>query len=191
MSREEPRFRVVGPEDTIRRRPPGAAFLLVCLYAALFGGALWYLGARTGIWKKNARKVGATSAASVVPASEKNGRGDGATGGRGERGRGDAGTRTSQRASSAEAAASAAKAGSAASQSSARGRGDNALSRDALLAGQGLEEPARSRYFSRLATERCDCGCGRTLTDCLVNEKTCSRSPALADQIRKSEIGNR
>src|SRR6266480_1931632 len=63
MSPEEPRFRVVGPEDTIRRRPPGAAFLFVCLYAALFGGALWYLGARTGIWKKTARKVGATSPA--------------------------------------------------------------------------------------------------------------------------------
>jgi hypothetical protein len=151
MSREEPRFRVVGPEDTIRRRSPGAAFLFVCLYAALFGGALWYLGARTGIWKRSARKVGATSASPVVPASEKNGRGDGGTG----------------------------------------GRGANALSRDALLAGQGLEEPARSRYFSRLATERCDCGCGRTLTDCLVNEKTCSRSPELAEKLRKTENGKR
>jgi hypothetical protein len=160
MSREEPRFRVVGPEDTIQRRRPGAAFLSVCLYAALFGGALWYLGARTGIWKKTARKVGATSAAPVVPASEKNGRGDG--------GKRDAETR--------------------ASQSSTRGRGANALSRDALLAGQGLAEPARSRYFSRLATERCDCGCGRTLTDCLVNEKTCSRSPELADQARRQSV---
>ena len=185
MSPEEPRFRVVGPEETIRRRPPGPAFLLVCLYAALFGGALWYLGARTGIWKKTARKVGATSPASVVPASEKNGRGDGATGGRGEMGRGDAGTRNSQRASSAEAAASAAKAGSAASQSSTPGRGEAAPSREELLAGEGISEPARSRYFSRLATERCDCGCGRTLTDCLVNEKTCSRSPELANQIRR------
>jgi len=145
MSPEEPRFRVVGPEETIRRRPPGAAFLFVCLYAVLFGGALWYLGARTGIWKKTARKVGATSPASVVPASEKNGRGDGAT----------------------------------------RGRGEPAPSREELLAGKGISEPARSRYFSRLATERCDCGCGRTLTDCLVNEKTCSRSPALANQVRQ------
>jgi hypothetical protein len=134
MSPEEPRFRVVGPEETIRRRPPGAAFLFVCLYAALFGGALWYLGARTGIWKKTVRKVGATPS-SVVPAS---------------------GT---------------------------RGRAANALSRDALLAGQGLSEPARSRYFSRLSTERCDCGCARTLTDCLVNEKTCSRSPELAEKL--------
>jgi hypothetical protein len=147
MSPEEPRFRVVGPEETIRRRSPGAAFLFVCLYAALFGGALWYLGARTGIWKKTVPKVGATPS-SVVPASEKNGRG--------EMGRGDAGT---------------------------RGRAAKALSRDALLAGQGLSEPARSRYFSRLSTERCDCGCARTLTDCLVNEKTCSRSPELAEKL--------
>jgi hypothetical protein len=164
MPREETRLRVVGPGDAIRRRRPGAAFLFVCLYSALFGGALWYLGARTGIWRKTARKVGATSAAPVVPASEKNGRGDGATGGRRERGRGDAET---------------------------RGRGEPAPSREDLLAGKGISEPARSRYFSRLAIERCDCGCGRTLTDCLVNEKTCSRSPELADQIRKSEIGNR
>lgn len=160
---QEPRLRVVGPEDGIRRRRPGAAFLSICLYAALFGGALWYLGARTGIWKKTARKVAATSAASVVPASEKNGRGG-------------LGTRTSQR--------------GAASQSSTPGGGAIA-SHDELLAGKGIPEPARSRYFSRLATERCDCGCGRTLTDCLVNEKTCSRSPELADRIRKSEIGNR
>jgi hypothetical protein len=158
MSPEEPRFRVVGPEDTIRRRPPGPAFLLVCLYAALFGGALWYLGARTGIWKKNAPASRGASPAPVVPASVSSGQGDGETGGKGERGRGDAGTRE---------------------------RGANAPSRDALLAGEGISEPARSRYFSRLTTERCDCGCARTLSDCLVNEKTCSRSPELANQIRR------
>jgi hypothetical protein len=169
MSREEPRFRVVGPEDTIRRRRPGAAFLSVCVYAALFGGALWYLGARTGIWKKTVRKVGATSPASVVPASEKNGRGDAGTRGRRETGPGDGET----------------------GGRGERGRGANALSRDALLAGQGLEEPARSRYFSRLATERCDCGCGRTLSDCLVNEKTCSRSPELAEKLRETGNGKR
>jgi hypothetical protein len=154
---QEPRFRVVGPEDGIRRRRPGAAFLSVCLYAALFGGALWYLGARTGIWKKNVPAGRSASPAPVVPASVSSGQGDGETGG--ESGRGDAGT---------------------------RGRGANALSRDALLAGQGIAEPARSRYFSRLATERCDCGCARTLSDCLVNEKTCSRSPELANRVRQS-----
>ena len=54
------------------------------------------------------------------------------------------------------------------------------LIRDALLSGEALPQSARSGYFRRLATERCDCGCERTLSDCLANEKSCSRSPAIA-----------
>ena len=54
------------------------------------------------------------------------------------------------------------------------------VTRDALLSGEALPRSARSGYFRRLATDRCDCGCERTLSDCLANEKSCSRSPAIA-----------
>jgi len=58
-------------------------------------------------------------------------------------------------------------------------------SRDALLTGAGVPRAAKNRYFERMSTERCDCGCDRTLADCLVTEKSCSRSPALAAEIWK------
>jgi len=58
-------------------------------------------------------------------------------------------------------------------------------SRDALLTGAGVPRAAKNRYFERMSTERCDCGCDRTLADCLVTEKSCSRSPALAEEIWK------
>jgi len=59
------------------------------------------------------------------------------------------------------------------------------LDRDALLTAAGVPRAAKTRYFERLSTERCDCGCDRTLADCLVSEKSCSRSPALAAEIWK------
>jgi hypothetical protein len=52
--------------------------------------------------------------------------------------------------------------------------------REALLSGEGVPEAARGRYFQRLATERCDCGCERSIADCLLHEPTCTRSPAIA-----------
>lgn len=58
-----------------------------------------------------------------------------------------------------------------------------APARDELLEGAGLPTAARTRYFERLATERCNCGCQRSLADCLVNEKSCSRSPVLAQDV--------
>jgi hypothetical protein len=57
------------------------------------------------------------------------------------------------------------------------------LDRDALLSADGVPRAAKARYFERLATERCDCGCQRTLADCLVSEKSCSRSPELASKL--------
>jgi hypothetical protein len=55
--------------------------------------------------------------------------------------------------------------------------------RDDLLGGTGVPAAARTRYFERLATERCNCGCERSLADCMVNEKSCSRSPMLAGEV--------
>jgi hypothetical protein len=49
-----------------------------------------------------------------------------------------------------------------------------------LLAGVGLAAAARERYLSRLAVDRCDCGCGLTLRSCLVSDQACVRSPELA-----------
>jgi hypothetical protein len=56
-------------------------------------------------------------------------------------------------------------------------------SRDALLTAAGVPRAARNRYFERLSTERCDCGCDRTLADCLVTEKSCTRSPEIAAKL--------
>jgi len=55
--------------------------------------------------------------------------------------------------------------------------------RDALLTAAGVTRAAKSRYFEHLSTDRCDCGCDRTLADCLVSEKSCSRSPELASKL--------
>ncbi len=129
MSEEAPHLRVVGPGESTRRRRPGPALLFILLYALLFGGALWYLGVRSDLFRKKEP--------SLIRREN----------------------------------------------TATRGRGTPALSRDALLAGEGIAEPARSRYFRRLATERCDCGCGRTLSDCLANEKSCSRSSDLAGRL--------
>ncbi len=59
------------------------------------------------------------------------------------------------------------------------------LSRGQLLAGEMLAGPALAEYFRHLASDRCDCGCERTLSDCLANEKSCTHSPRLADEIRR------
>jgi hypothetical protein len=56
----------------------------------------------------------------------------------------------------------------------------SSLDRDSLLSGGGLPEKSRGRYFQRIATERCDCGCERSIADCLVHEPTCTRSPSIA-----------
>lgn len=63
------------------------------------------------------------------------------------------------------------------------------LARDALLSGSGLPENVRAGYFHRLAVDRCDCGCERTLSDCLANEPKCSRSPALAGKAWAAATG--
>jgi hypothetical protein len=151
MDEEAPHLRIVGPEESRRRRRrPGAAVVLILLYALIFGAALWYLAARSNVWRKVRHEGTDTRVGPLAPRPPV----------------------------------------STPPRSGLRG-GDGTDARDALLAGEGLPEPARSRYFSRLATERCDCGCGRTLSDCLANEKSCSRSPALAEKLRKTENGKR
>jgi len=60
---------------------------------------------------------------------------------------------------------------------------EHQLAREALLSGEAVVPAARHDYFRHLARDRCDCGCGRTLSDCLANEKSCSRSPQLASKV--------
>jgi|GEM_PF-3527419 len=55
--------------------------------------------------------------------------------------------------------------------------------REALLSGEAVVPAAKHDYFLHLAKDRCDCGCGRTLSDCLANEKSCTRSPQLAGKL--------
>jgi hypothetical protein len=135
-SEEAPRFHVVGPHEGSRPRRPGPAVLSILLYAALFGGALWYLRAKSPLFHRamapgrpaalaTRRPAGPTAGAPALP-----------------------------------------------------------ISRDALLSGEKLPVAARAGYFRRLATDRCDCGCGRTLSDCLANEPACARSPAQASQLK-------
>jgi hypothetical protein len=69
------------------------------------------------------------------------------------------------------------------SRDAAGAHAPQAPARDELLEGAGLPVAARTRYFEKLATERCNCGCERSLADCLVNEKSCSRSPVLAQDV--------
>ena len=57
--------------------------------------------------------------------------------------------------------------------------------RRALAAGDGLLPVRRVRYLRELSRERCDCGCGQTLQDCLTKDEKCSRSPELAEQLRR------
>jgi hypothetical protein len=55
--------------------------------------------------------------------------------------------------------------------------------REALLSGEGVPAAAQGRYFQQLATERCNCGCERSIADCLLHEPTCTRSPAIAAKL--------
>lgn len=56
------------------------------------------------------------------------------------------------------------------------------LSRDSLIAGLGLAPLARDEYLRELSTERCPCGCGLALRDCLLSEEKCARSAELAQE---------
>lgn len=58
--------------------------------------------------------------------------------------------------------------------------------RDTLLAGTGLSPAARKKYFGRISTERCDCGCDLTVLTCLARDQSCVRSPALATERRRA-----
>ena len=59
-------------------------------------------------------------------------------------------------------------------------------SRVALLAGEGLAPLARDEFLGRLATDCCDCGCEMTLQECLVSDRTCKRSPEIANELRRA-----
>src|SRR5262245_35215367 len=57
--------------------------------------------------------------------------------------------------------------------------------RKAIAAGEGLRPSARAAYQQELTRNRCDCGCGRTLQECLTVDPKCSRSPELAERLRQ------
>lgn len=59
-------------------------------------------------------------------------------------------------------------------------------SRASLLAGAGLAPLAREEFLLRLATDCCDCGCEMTLQECLVSDRTCTRSPEIANGLRRA-----
>jgi hypothetical protein len=138
MTEQAPRLRVVGSDGgrPSRRAGPGLGVVSVLAYALLFGGALWYLRARSPLGHSDSSRPAETSrprAAAVVPAPEH----------------------------------------------------PSPQSRESLLSGEAVAPSARPEYFRHLASDRCDCGCDRTLSDCLANEKSCSRSPRLAEEARR------
>lgn len=59
------------------------------------------------------------------------------------------------------------------------------LDRRALAEGKGLRLEARAEYRRRLAEDRCDCGCDRTLESCLTGDQKCARSPELARELSR------
>lgn len=59
-------------------------------------------------------------------------------------------------------------------------------SRASLLAGEGLAPLARDEFLARLAADCCDCGCEMTLQECLVSDRTCKRSPEIANELRRA-----
>jgi len=79
------------------------------------------------------------------------------------------------------ARASAAKVATpAGDQVNSRPPAEHSPERESLLSGEGVPAAVRRRYFQRIATERCNCGCERSIADCLLHEPTCTRSPAIA-----------
>lgn len=59
--------------------------------------------------------------------------------------------------------------------------------RASLLEGEGLAPLAREEYLGRLATDCCDCGCEMTLQECLVSDRTCTRSRDIANGLLRAE----
>ncbi len=57
--------------------------------------------------------------------------------------------------------------------------------RTALTTGEGMLPAARAEYLRELQRDICDCGCGRTLQDCLAADRKCARSPELAQHLRR------
>lgn len=55
-----------------------------------------------------------------------------------------------------------------------------------LLSGAWIPASRRSRYFARLASECCTCGCDLSVHDCLEGDASCARSPELAEAIGRS-----
>ena len=133
-------FRVIGPADAVpvrRRRGPGLAVFAIAVYALAFFAALWFLRARSPLFR---RAVTAAAASAAPPP--------------------------------------------------ARGVPSRLAlpSRASLLEGAGLPPLAREEYLSRLATDCCDCGCDMTLQECLVSDRTCTRSREIASGLARVSL---
>ena len=61
-------------------------------------------------------------------------------------------------------------------------------SRASLLEGAGLPPLAREEFLARLATDCCDCGCDMTLQECLVSDRTCTRSREIASGLVRASL---
>lgn len=63
---------------------------------------------------------------------------------------------------------------------------DGIARRASLLAGEGLTLTARKTFERRIAAEKCTCGCELTVQACLARDRSCGRSPEIAEKIRAS-----
>jgi hypothetical protein len=83
MPEPHPHLRVVAPDEATppRRRGPGAAVLMVLLYAGLFGAGLWWFRARSPLFQRGSQ-VFPFPPPPVSQSSSR--RGDGETGRRGD-----------------------------------------------------------------------------------------------------------
>lgn len=61
-------------------------------------------------------------------------------------------------------------------------------SRASLLEGAGLPPLAREEFLSRLAADCCDCGCDMTLQECLMTDRTCTRSRDIASGLASASL---
>lgn len=143
-------MRIVPPLGTpppARRGRPGAAVVLILVYAAVFGAGLLWIRARSPLLRS----------------------------------RGPAGSPDPAR------AASPAPPMMASHEPDPKTSVPPAPVRRAeLLAGEGLAGAALAAYDKRLSRERCTCGCNLPLRTCLAQDRSCARSPELAEKIRAS-----
>ena len=141
-------IRIVPPLGTpppARRGRPGAAVVLILVYAAAFGAGLLWIRARSPLLRFRGPTGSPDPARAASPAPPK----------------------VAPREPDGKSTAP-------------------PVQRAELLAGEGLAGAALAAYDKRLSRERCTCGCNLPLRTCLAQDRSCARSPELAEKIRAS-----